>query len=145
MLRSTKSLFARMYKRGMGPQNAYNDQPQFINRTVLVTPGHADNVTINGVPFNPEEHAEYFAGRPVDAIRKVTSYQTQEGWRALWMGTRKHQTVSRWRRRVGHSTMGRILQREMIRRVSFVKKASATNEGFAVVRSTSNYLSKSYM
>merc|ERR1719483_1495304 len=87
----------------------------------------------------------FFAGRPVDAIRKVTSYQTQEGWRALWMGTRKHQTVPRWRRRVGHSTMNRILQREMIRRVSFVKKASATNEGFAVVRSTSNYMAKTYM
>ena len=34
MLRFSKNLAARMYKRGMGPQNAYNDQPQFINRTV---------------------------------------------------------------------------------------------------------------
>ena len=102
-------------------------------------------LAINGVPFDQEAHSEFFAGRPVDAIRKVTSYQTQEGFRALWMGTRKHMTVPRWRRRVGHSTMNRILQREMIRRVSFVKKASATNEGFAVVRSTSNYMAKTYM
>merc|ERR1712154_141842 len=134
-----------MYKRGMGPQNAYNDQPQFINRTVLVTPMISDNVTIAGVPFDPETHGDLFAGRPVEAIKRVTSYQTQEGWKALWMGTRKHQTVSRWRRRVGHTTMARILQREIIRRVTFVKKASATNEGFSIVRSTSNTLARSYM
>ena len=145
MLRFSKNLAARMYKRGMGPQNAYNDQPQFINRTVLVTPGHSDNVTINGVPFDPEKHGDYFAGRPVDAIRKVTNLQTQEGWRALWMGTRKHQTVPRWRRRVGHSTMNRILQREMIRRVSFVKKAASSSDGFAIVRSTDTKLSRTYI
>merc|ERR1712038_1685060 len=122
MLRTCKSLLGRMYKRGMGPQNAYNDQPQFINRTVLVSPTVHDNVSINGVAFDPEKHGGYFAGTPVEALRNVNARQTKEGWRALWQGTRRYMSLSVWRRRVAHHTLARAMEKEMIRRVAFLHK-----------------------
>merc|ERR1712110_1042995 len=122
MLRNGLCLHGRMYKRGMGVQNAYNDQPQFVSRTVLVTPMENDNVTIYGVPFDPVEHEKYFAGDAVQSLRVVNSRQTMEGWRALFIGTRRYRDLSTWRRRVSHHTLAKIMEREMIRRVSFLHK-----------------------
>ena len=130
MLRLARGTLGRLYKRGMGPQNAYNDQPQFINRTVLVTPTINDNVTINGVAFDPEKHAKYFAGNPQEAMREINSRQTQEGWRALWIGTRRYMPLSVWRRRVASHTLARTMEKEMVRRVAFLHKQNPRRYDF---------------
>ena len=99
--------------------------------TFLGTPNFNDNVTINGEPFEAEKHGTYFAGSPVDALNYINRVQTDEGWRALWMGTRKHVYLSTQRRRIGHHTMKRIQDRELIRRVSFNKPLSKLQQEFS--------------
>ena len=130
MLRLSASKQGRLLKRGMGPQNAYNDQPQFLSRTVLCTPDNNDNITINGQPFNSALHGHLFAGRPTVALSVVNQNQKNEGWHGLWINTQRHLHRNWWRRKVAHRTMNNIYNREMTRRVSFVNDMTNVKTGY---------------
>ena len=129
MLRSTRTSL-KILKRGHGPQNAYNDQPQFLNRTVLVTPHDSDNITIDGQKYSPSKHGSLFAGRAEQAMNLVNRHQKNEGWHGLWMNTQKHIGKGWWRRKIANRTMGGIYQREMTRRVTFVNDITNIKSGY---------------
>lgn len=130
MLRTSGIQHGRLLKRGMGPNNAYNDQPQFLNRTVLCTPNSGDNITINGQLYDSMLHGHLFAGAPETAMNVVNRNQTNEGWRGLWMNTQRHIPRNWWRKKIAVRTMGGIYKREMTRRISFVNDVTNIKTGY---------------